>query len=269
MQHLNLESRLLYERQLKEHKEQLQLTNAVDAVPLPEHSEAKAPDCTDGTSQNISSPNTQNIPSPNSQNISDTQTPEHSAPSILEPPSPSQISSTVPRQASLPPASPSTDHDREQQGTVGNLNPNNLTMIEALELFELMHANAKRARETHQPSTIEASQVKVASERAEPLSFLTLQTVEGIVDSTDIEISDGRNSCESKMEKLISLGEGYSSTNTMTGEKCYMVDESLFRNILLAVAARKQNEQSLVAATEKLEQHIERVWEDCFLYSTS
>ncbi len=40
---------------------------------------------------------------------------------------------------------------------------------------------------------------------------------------------------------------------------CYMIDAELYKNILLAVAARKQNERSLAMATEKLEQHIEQI----------
>ena len=68
------------------------------------------------------------------------------------------------------------------------------------------------------------------------------------------------------MEKFLTLffrehgkGDAYSSENTHTGEKCYMVDRALYRDILLAVAARKQNEQSLAAAADKLEQHMEQI----------
>ena len=38
-----------------------------------------------------------------------------------------------------------------------------------------------------------------------------------------------------------------------------MVDGELYKNILLAVAAKKQNERSLATATEKLEQHMEQI----------
>jgi hypothetical protein len=51
----------------------------------------------------------------------------------------------------------------------------------------------------------------------------------------------------------------YSSDNTISGEKCYMVDEALYKDILLAVAARKQNESTLSFASEKLEQHLGRI----------
>jgi hypothetical protein len=88
---------------------------------------------------------------------------------------------------------------------------------------------------------------------------MTLQTVEGIIDSTDIDAAQGQTSWESKMEKFVSLGHAYSSVNTVTGEMCYMVDTELYRNILLAVAARKQNERYLATAAEKLEQHIEQI----------
>jgi murein L,D-transpeptidase YcbB/YkuD len=61
------------------------------------------------------------------------------------------------------------------------------------------------------------------------------------------------------MEKFINLGHAYSSVNTVTGEICYMVDSALYKDILLAVAARKQNEQILIAASERMEQHIEQI----------
>jgi uncharacterized phage infection (PIP) family protein YhgE len=38
-----------------------------------------------------------------------------------------------------------------------------------------------------------------------------------------------------------------------------MVDEALYKDILLAVAARKQNESTLSSASEKLEQHINQI----------
>ena len=38
-----------------------------------------------------------------------------------------------------------------------------------------------------------------------------------------------------------------------------MVDETLYKDILLAVAARKQNKQSLATAASELEQHIEEI----------
>ncbi len=38
-----------------------------------------------------------------------------------------------------------------------------------------------------------------------------------------------------------------------------MIDGQLYQNILLAVAARKQNERSLTTAVEKLEQHMEQI----------
>jgi hypothetical protein len=62
------------------------------------------------------------------------------------------------------------------------------------------------------------------------------------------------------MEKFVNLGHAYSSVNTVTGEICYMVDSALYKDILLAVAARKQNEQILIAASERVEQHnIEQI----------
>jgi hypothetical protein len=131
-------------------------------------------------------------------------------------------------------------------------------MEQALELFELMQA--RRSADVEKAPTVEAHHVDVAPRQIEPLTFMTLQTVEGIVGSMDFCTPQGQTSWESKMEKFLNLGHVYSSENTMTGEICYMVDEALYRDILLAVAARKQNEQLLlVAASERFEQHMEQI----------
>jgi len=52
-------------------------------------------------------------------------------------------------------------------------------MEQALELFELMQA--RRSADVEKAPTVEALHVEVAPRQAEPLSFMTLQTVEGIV----------------------------------------------------------------------------------------
>ncbi len=65
-------------------------------------------------------------------------------------------------------------------------------MNQALELFELLQS--RRAAEVAKPPTIEAQQVEVVPGRAEPLSFMTLQTVEGIVGSTDFDAAQGQTS---------------------------------------------------------------------------
>jgi hypothetical protein len=88
---------------------------------------------------------------------------------------------------------------------------------------------------------------------------MTLQTVEGIVESADLNTAQGQPTWESKMEKFVNLEHAYSSVNTVTGEVCYMVDAALYKDILLAVAARKQNEQILAAASERMEQHVELI----------
>jgi hypothetical protein len=130
-------------------------------------------------------------------------------------------------------------------------------MEQALELFELMQE--RRSVDVEKAPTVEAHHVEIAPRQAEPLSFMTLQTVEGIVGSMEFCTPQGQTSWESKMEKFLNLGHAYSSENTVTGEKCYMVDEALYRDILLAVAARKQNEQLLAAASERFEQHMEQI----------
>jgi hypothetical protein len=155
------------------------------------------------------------------------------------------------------PTAQTPDQGQGERRTGANLNANRLTMEQALELFELMQA--RRTAEVEKAPTIEAHHVEVAPRQAEPLSFMTLQTVEGIVGSMDFCTPQGQTSWESKMETFLNLGYAYSSANTVTGEKCYMVDEALYRDILLAVAARKQNEQLLAAASERFEQHIEQI----------
>ncbi len=103
-------------------------------------------------------------------------------------------------------------------------------------------------KEAEKSATVEAQPVAGAPIRAEPLSFLTLGTVEGIVGSTSPDTLQEQTSWEGKVEKY-----------TISGEKCYMVDEALYKDILLAVAARKQNESVLTSASEKLQQHISQI----------
>jgi hypothetical protein len=202
VQNLNFEGKVLYERQLKEHKEQLLSTNLVDSVLTAEPSGTNAPDGTDANTMNT--PSSQNILSPDSQNISDPQFPEHSTPPISEPPP--QISPALPSSSSssLPPTAPRTDQEQGEQRTGVDPNTARLTMEQAWELFALVQA--RKAAEVERPSTIEAHHVEVAPPRAEPLSFLTMETVEGIVGSTDFCTTQGQTSWESKMEKFVNLG---------------------------------------------------------------
>ncbi len=257
---LNFESGERYELEMKDYRALLLSADPKDTDEdrdqTAEPAKIKASDGTNGTTMNIL--NTQNIPTPNPQNIlpllpQNISNPHPQniqavgwipAPLNIEPPpqiSPSQSSSTL-----SPPTATRTEQEQEDQSTIQNLNANNLTMNQALELFELLQS--RRAAEAVRPPTIEAQQVEVAPGRAEPLSFMTLQTAEGIVDSTDFDAAQGQTSWESKMEKFVNLGHAYSSVNTVTGEMCYMVDAELYRNILLAVAAKKQNQRSLATA---------------------
>ena len=57
-------------------------------------------------------------------------------------------------------------------------------MNQALELFELLQA--KRAGDVVRHPTVEAQHIEAQTPRAEPLSFLTLTTVEGIVSGMDL-----------------------------------------------------------------------------------
>ena len=220
---LNVESHMLYEQQLSEYERQkkehtgliIKATNA-DDLPAAELLESS-----------LNNPNSQIIPSPNSQNIPLPEAQEQSTPLIPE--HPSQNSPVLSPPSTVPATAPRTEQ---------SLDANNLTMSQALELFELMQA--RRATEVVRPPTIEAQHVELAPRRAEPLSFMTLQTVERIIESSDLDADQGQNSWEAKTNKFVGLGHAYSSVNTVSGETCYMIDGQLYQNILLAVAAKKQ-----------------------------
>ncbi len=131
-------------------------------------------------------------------------------------------------------------------------------MQQALDLFELLQA--RKSKETDKSVMVEAEPVARAPARAEPLSYLTLGTVEGIVGSTNPDaLQEQTSSWEGKVENFMRLSHTYSSDNTISGEKCYMVDEALYKDILLAVAACKQNECTLSSTSEKLEQHLGQI----------
>ena len=259
---LNVESQMVYERQLKEYKERLHSSEPVDAGLSNEPGRANVPEGIGNVPEHrpplsleqILAQSQEQIPlQPSEQTLP--QSPEHLPPSTeqslppsteqslpLPPGTPLQNSPTLrpPRfetTTAVPttPVTQSSDQARVEQRAGANLNANRLTMEQALELFELMQA--RRSADVGKAPTVEALHVEVAPRRAEPLSFMTLQTVEGIVGSMEFCTPQGQTSWESKMEKFLNLGHAYSSGNTVTGEKCYMVDEALYRDILLAVAA--------------------------------
>ena len=136
---LNEESHQLYERQKKEHKEQIIKATNADDLPAAELLESSL---NNPNSQIIPSPNSQIIPSPNSQNITLPRTQEQSTPLIPE--HPSQNSPVLSPPSSVPTTAPRTEQI---------LDANNLTMSQALELFELLQS--RRATEVVRPPTIE------------------------------------------------------------------------------------------------------------------
>ncbi len=97
--------------------------------------------------------------------------------------------------------------------------------MQAWELFTRF--SARKASQAEKPPTIETQHVEVLPPRAEPLSFLTLETVEGIVRNTDIEDLEEHETCERRMEKFVNLGDAYSSANTHSGKRCYMVEHPM------------------------------------------
>jgi hypothetical protein len=142
---LNYESNERYEREMKEYKALLLSaeTNDSDGDPdqTTEPAKVKALDGTKGTTMNIPIP--QNISPPNTQNIPESQSQEQSTPPILE--LPSQNSPSLPPPSLLPPTAARAEQMPEEQRTIYNLNANNLTLNEALELFELLQS--RRAAE--------------------------------------------------------------------------------------------------------------------------
>jgi hypothetical protein len=81
-----------------------------------------------------------------------------------------------------------------------------------MELFETLQA--KRAREAEKQLSAEALPVRSAERRAEQLSFLTLNTVEGIVGGTNSADLDEQTTWNAKLERFMSLSEAYSSNKS-------------------------------------------------------
>jgi hypothetical protein len=157
VQQLNIESIMLHERQQKEQKEQLHLADTAEAILSSEPAERLTTSIADDFSLNIPTPNPQNIPSPTSLNISNPSPQNNTSPPNLE--LPSQISPNLPPSDLLPQAAARTDQEQGQQRIDQNLNANNLTMNQALELFELLQS--RRAADVVRPPTIEAQHVEV------------------------------------------------------------------------------------------------------------
>ena len=164
MNNLNCESQITYERQLKEYNEKLQSMEGTEHTPAEEPigdiavEGDKDHDMNTPIPLNISSPIPLNIPILQSQEHLSTPNPEHLSQNNPNFPSPPQV----------PPNTP---------GAEQNLNVNSITMSQALELFELMQA--KRAGDVVRLATVEAQHIEAEAPRAEPLSFLTIETSKG------------------------------------------------------------------------------------------
>ncbi len=130
-------------------------------------------------------------------------------------------------------------------------------MQQAIELFEILQE--RRARTAPAVGMVEAQPIVSMAGGTEPLAFLTLASVEGIIGSSEVGIALEQTTWNDKMEKFMRLSVAYSSDRTVSGERCYMVDSALFKELLLAVSARKQNEHLMSAVAEKLEQHIGQI----------
>jgi hypothetical protein len=106
---------------------------------------------------------------------------------------------------------------------------------------------------------VEAQPVVNPGERLPSLSFLTLSTVEGIVGGANPAELGGQSTWEAKVEKFMHLSNSYSTNHTISGETCYVVDKTLYENLLLAVVARKQNEQMISDVVKRMEEHMGQI----------
>ena len=148
---LNVGEQFLYERQLKEHKEQMASATIAgdnDLVSSNEPLEMATP--SEDNEAPMNNPNPQNIPIPSPQNIPPLPVPDH----------PSQNSSHLPPPSLSPSTAARSEQVLEEQRAEQNLNANNLTMSQALELFELLQS--RRAADVVKPPIIEAQQVETA-----------------------------------------------------------------------------------------------------------
>ncbi len=116
-----------------------------------------------------------------SQSSSPPLLPEHSLPTG----NPPAFSLSIPQNDPFPQAEHGgtpTPPRAERTLGAGNMEANNLTMQQAIELFEMLQE--RRARATHSLGMVEAQTIGQVASGAEPLSFLTLVSVEGIIGST-------------------------------------------------------------------------------------
>jgi hypothetical protein len=83
---------------------------------------------------------------------------------------------------------------------------NNLTMQQAIELFEMLQE--RRARATHSLGMVEAQPIAQVATGAEPLPFLTLASVEGIIESTGTYVGSAleQTTWNDKVEKFVYPG---------------------------------------------------------------
>jgi hypothetical protein len=117
----------------------------------------------------------QSIPSPFSPEHSQSQSssppllPEHSLPTGNQP----AFSLSIPQNSPFSQAEHGGTPPRaERTLSAGNMEGNNLTMQQAIELFEMLQE--RRARATHSLGMVEAQPIVLVATGAEPLSFLTL-----------------------------------------------------------------------------------------------
>ena len=141
---------------------------------------------------------------------------------------------------------------------------NQLSLRELQQIREMMEAlRARTPDEGEKAQMVEAQPVIPPRDRLAPLSFLTLSTVEGIVGGTGPSEVGEQSTWEEKKEKFMRLSHSYSTSHTISGETCYLVDKALYEHVLLAVAARKQNEQMVSDVASKMQEHIGHMESSC------
>jgi hypothetical protein len=73
-------------------------------------------------------------------------------------------------------------------------------------------------------SMVEAQPIGPVAAGAEPLPFLTLASVEGIIRSIKVGSALEQTTWNDKVEKSMHLSAAYSSDRMVSGERCYVIE---------------------------------------------
>ncbi len=158
-------------------------------------------------------------------------------------PSQSSLPQNIPPQISLSQNTPilsPTPHSNSGVSVVPSPVITRLSLedLETIRAMMIEGMQAKNTKTVDKEETVEILDVEGVEERTQPFSFLTLSTVEGIVGSTRPADLAEQSTWDSKVEKFMRLSDTYSTRHTISGELCYMVDQELYKDILLCLQLR-------------------------------